>query len=94
MTGLGWALLQTCPVAPAGAQHYVDQITSYVQWGVKDMFVVALVVSIGAIVAGRLFSMPQSSKLGVVSIVVVFLCAIAYLVLPGMLQSILGSGCI
>ena len=29
-----------------------------------------------------------------VSIVVVFLCAIAYLVLPGMLQSILGSGCI
>ena len=94
MTELGLALLQTCPVAPAGAQRYVDQITGYVQWGVKVMFVVALVVSIGAIVAGRLFSMPQSSKLGVVSIVVVFLCAIAYLVLPGMLASILGSGCI
>ncbi len=91
---MGLVLLDTCPRALPGAQKYVDQITGYVQWGVKVMFVVALVVSIGAIVAGRLFSMPQSSKLGVVSIVAVFLCAIAYLVLPGMLKAILGSGCI
>lgn len=94
MSSLALIVLQICPVAPGDAQVYVDQITGYVLWGVKVMFVIAVVVSIGAIVAGRLFSMPQASKLGVVSIVVVFLCAIAYLVLPGMLDAILGSGCI
>jgi len=52
------------------------------------------VVAIGAIVAGRLFSIPHASKLGVVSIVVVFIAAIGYLVLPGMLRALLGTGCI
>ena len=76
--------LEICPKAPGGAQKYVDQITGYVLWGVGVMFVVAIVVAVGAIVAGRLFSMPHASKVGVISIVVVFLSAIAYLVLPGM----------
>jgi hypothetical protein len=49
------------------------------------LFVIAVVVAIGAIVAGRLFSMPHASKVGVVSIVVVFLYAIAYMVLPGLI---------
>lgn len=86
--------MEICPKAPAGAQKYVDQITGYVVWGVGVLFLVSLVVSVGAIVAGRLFSMPHASKVGVVSIVVVFLSAIAYLLLPGMLKAILGSGCI
>jgi hypothetical protein len=38
--------------------------------------------------------MPHASKVGVVSIVVVFLCAIAYMVLPGLIDSLLGSGCV
>ena len=58
------------------------------------MFMIAVVVAIGAIVAGRLFSMPHASKVGVVSIVVVFLCAIAYMVLPGLIDSLMGSGCV
>ena len=58
------------------------------------LFVIAVVIAIGAIVAGRLFSMPHASKVGVVSIVVVFLSAIAYMVLPGLIDSLLGSGCI
>jgi hypothetical protein len=40
------------------------------------------------------FSLPHASKVGVISVVVVFACAIAYLVLPGMLNGILGKGCI
>ena len=86
--------MDICPVAPGNAQRYVDQITGYVLWGVGILFVIAVVVAIGAIVAGRLFSMPHASKLGVVSIVVVFLCAIAYMVLPGLIDSLMGSGCI
>ena len=86
--------MDICPVAPGNAQRYVDQITGYVLWGVGILFVIAVIVAIGAIVAGRLFSMPHASKLGVVSIVVVFLCAIAYMVLPGLIDSLMGSGCI
>lgn len=86
--------LDICPKAPGNAQTYVDQITGYVLWGVGILFVVALVVAIGAIVAGRLFSMPHASKVVVVSIVVVFISAVAYLVLPGLVDSMLGSGCI
>jgi hypothetical protein len=56
--------------------------------GRRVLFVIAVVVAIGAIVAGRLFSMPHASKADVVSIVVVFLCAIAYMVLPGLIDSL------
>jgi hypothetical protein len=38
--------------------------------------------------------MPHASKVGVISIVVVFFCAIAYMVLPGLVDSLMGSGCI
>src|SRR5215213_8115357 len=86
--------LDICPVAPGNAQTYVDQITGYVLWGVGILFLIAVVVAIGAIVAGRLFSMPHASKVGVISIVVVFFCAIAYMVLPGLVDSLMGSGCI
>ena len=86
--------LQVCPVAPGDAQKYIDQITGYVLWGVGVLFLLAIVVGVGDIVAGRLFSMPHASRVGVISVVVVFVAAIAYLILPGMLTGLLGVGCI
>lgn len=86
--------LQVCPVAPGDAQKYIDQITGYVLWGVGVLFLLAIVVGVGTIVAGRLFSMPHASRVGVISVVVVFVAAIAYLILPGMLTGLLGVGCI
>ena len=86
--------LQVCPVAPGDAQKYIDQITGYVLWGDGVLFLLAIVVGVGAIVAGRLFSMPHASRVGVISVVVVFVAAIAYLILPGMLTGLLGVGCI
>lgn len=85
---------KVCPKAPPGAVGPTNQITSYVLWGVMILFGLAIVIAIGAIVAGRVFSLPHASKVGVISVVVVFCCAIAYLVLPGMLNAILGKGCI
>jgi hypothetical protein len=52
--------MEICPIAPGNAQKYVDQITGYVLWGVGVLFLVAVMVSIGVIVAGRLFSMPHA----------------------------------
>ena len=86
--------LKVCPVAPPGAQQYADQITGYVLWGVGILFIVGVVVAIGAIVAGRIFSMPHASKAGIVSIFVAMLAGIAYMVVPSIVASILGSGCI
>ena len=86
--------LEVCPVAPGDAAKYVDQITGNILWGVGVLFLLAVVVAIGAVVAGRLFSMPHASKVGVISLVVVFVAAIAYLTLPGMLDALMGSGCI
>jgi hypothetical protein len=63
-------------------------------WGVGILFIVGVVVAIGAIVAGRIFSMPHASKAGIVSIFVAMLAGIAYMVVPSIVTSILGSGCI
>ena len=88
-----WAA-KVCPKAPPGAVGPTNEIISYVLWGVIILFGLALIIGIGAIIAGRIFSLPHASKVGVISLVVVFACAIAYLVLPGMLDGILGNGCI
>ena len=86
--------LKICPKAPPGAQQYADQITGYVVWAVIILFAVGVIIGIGTIVAGRIFNMPHSSKVGIVSIFVVVLAAIAYMVMPSIVDSILGSGCI
>ena len=83
-----------CPVAPPGAQAYADTLTGYVLWGVLALFIVGIVISIGAVVGGRIFSMPHASKAGVVGIAVVFITAVAYMILPGMLSGITGNGCV
>lgn len=83
-----------CPKAPGQAQLYADQITGYVLWGVLALFAVGIIVGIGAVVAGRVFSMPHASKAGVIAVVVVFLAAVAYMVLPGMVAAVTGQGCI
>lgn len=83
-----------CPVAPPGAQIYADQIVGYVMWGVIALFAVGVIVGVGAIVGGRVFSMPHASKAGIVSVVVVFIAAVSYMVLPGMIAGVTGSGCV
>ena len=86
--------MEICPIAPPGAQQYADQITGYVLWGVLALFVVGIIVSIGRMVLGRVLSMPHASKTGVVGILVVFVSAVLYTVVPSMVASITGSGCV
>lgn len=86
--------MEICPIAPPGAQQYADQITGYVLWGVLALFVVGIIVSIGGMVLGRVLSMPHASKTGVVGILVVFVSAVLYTVVPSMVASITGSGCV
>lgn len=85
---------RVCPVAPPGAQQYADQLMGYVLWAVIAMFILGIVVGIGAIVGGRIFGMPHASKAGVVGLVMVFVAVIAYLILPGIVRAMTGSGCV
>ncbi len=83
-----------CPTAPPGAQVHVDSIMGYVLWGVGILFFLGIVIAIGAVVAGRMFGMPHASTTGVIGLVVVFIAVIGYLILPGILEAMMGSGCI
>lgn len=83
-----------CPIAPPGAQAYANILTGYVLWGVLALFVVGVVISIGAVVGGRVFAMPHASKGGVVGVAVIFVSAIVYMVAPGMVHAITGAGCV
>ena len=90
----GTAVLAVCPAAPPGAQVQVDKLTSYVLWGVLIAFFIGLALSLGAVALGRALSMPHASKAGVVGLLVMFACAIGYVVLPPILDAITGSGCV
>ena len=94
MTSATVAAVEVCPEAPPGAVEPTNEITGYVLWGVMVLFGLAIIIGVGAVIAGRMFALPHASKVGVISLVVVFGCAIAYLALPGMLSAILGDGCI
>lgn len=87
-------LLKVCPKAPPGAQQIVDQITGNIAWGVLAIFALAGLVSIGAIAAGKLLAMHNASKWGVIGLCVVAMAAIIYLIWPGLLDSIVGDGCV
>lgn len=88
------ALVAVCPVAPPGAQTQIDKLLGYVLWGVLLMFVVGLAVSLGAVAGGKILRMPHASQAGAVGVVIMFVAAIGYVVLPPILKAITGNGCI
>lgn len=83
-----------CPVAPPGAQAYVDQISGNVVWVMIVLFGVVPFLSLISILCGRIFHMPRFSQAGVIGLVLVFVLAIVALVVPGMLSGMLGDGCV
>lgn len=91
---LAASFASVCPKAPPGAQTYVNDITGFVQWGVLAIFGIGIIIAIGAVAAGRMFSMPHASKVGMVSGVVVFMAAVGYMVVPAMIDGVTGSGCL
>ena len=73
-----------CPKAPPGAVDPTNDITSYVLWGVIAIMGLAILIGLGAVAGGRLFSMPHASKVGVMGIAVIFVCCMVLLLLSGM----------
>jgi hypothetical protein len=82
-----------CPKAPPGMQAFADQVAGWVKWGVLALLGISAVVSLGAILAGRIFSHPHASRYGAMGVAVVVMVAITYTVILVVLRSITGSGC-
>ncbi|OLT22344.1 hypothetical protein BJF81_00300 [Ornithinimicrobium sp. CNJ-824] len=83
-----------CPQAPPGAQAHVDNILGYVLWGVGILFFLGVIIAVAAIAGGRMFGMPHASTGGIIGLVIVFIAVIAYLILPGILDAMMGTGCV
>ena len=84
-----------CPVAPEGAQPLVDQFLGWFAWFLVWIgFPASILASIGAILIGKLFSMPHVGKGGLIGIFVVMGAALLYLVVPGIMAGFLGDGCV
>lgn len=82
-----------CPQAPPGMQGFADQVTGWVKWGVLVLIVISAVMSLGAVLLGRIFSHPHASRYGAMGVAVVVMVAITYTVILVILDSITGSGC-
>ena len=93
-TALNLLPTQVCPQAPENAQKYVDQLTGNALFFVIAMFLVAIIISTGFILAGKIGNSPHLSKIGVGGFVVTFLAAVGLLIAPGIVGEMLGSGCI
>ncbi len=86
---------QVCPVAPAGAQALVDQFLGWFAWAlVWIAFPAGILAAVAAVLGGKVFSMPHVSKGGLIAVFVILGAALLYLVIPGILATFLGDGCI
>ena len=84
-----------CPVAPEGAQPLVNQFLGWFAWFLVWIgFPASVLAAVGAILIGKLFSMPHVGKGGLIGIFVILGAALLYLVVPGILAGFLGDGCV
>ncbi|RMB57844.1 hypothetical protein [Tessaracoccus antarcticus] len=84
-----------CPVAPEGAQPLVDQFIGWFVWFIVWVgFPASILASIGAILVGKLFSMPHVGKGGLIGLFVILGAALLFLVVPGIVAGFIGNGCI
>jgi bacteriorhodopsin len=82
-----------CPVAPTGASGYIETLSGNVVWFAIVMFGVVPVLSIVAMLIGRAIHNPRLSQWGVTGLLVAFVAVILFLTVPGIISSMLGSGC-
>ena len=88
-----WSAAQpVCPREIPGMKPYVDAVTGWVAWGVLAILTVAGLVSIGSILAGRIFAHPHGSRYGAIGLTVTVICAVLYVTVPTILGGIVTSG--
>lgn len=95
MNTITWMLVPlVCPAAPGGITTYTDQISGNVLFVAQWMFGIAFAICVILLLIGKATRMHHLTQGAAVGLAVVLLIAIIYVIFPGMLTGILGSGCV
>ena len=82
-----------CATPPAGVEPYVKDILGWVKYGVIAIIIGAGFASIGAMIVGKMGSMGRAAQVGASGLFWSVLGAIAFVVIYGVLNGIVGNGC-
>ena len=82
-----------CAAPPAGVEPYVKDILGWVKYGVIAIIIGAGFASVGAMIVGKLGSMGRAAQVGASGLFWSVLGAVAFVVIYGVLDGIVGNGC-
>lgn len=82
-----------CAAPPAGVEPYVKDILGWVKYGVIAIIIGAGFASIGAMIVGKMGSMGRAAQVGASGLFWSVLGAVAFVVIYGVLNGIVGNGC-
>jgi hypothetical protein len=82
-----------CAKAPAGVETHVNDLLGWVKYGVIAIIIGAGFASIGAMIVGKIGSMGRAAQIGASGLFWTVIGAIAFVVIYGVLNGIVGNGC-
>ena len=86
-------VLGTCAKAPDGVAPYVEEVLGWVKYGVIAIIIACGFASTGAMVVGKIGSMGRAAQIGASGLFWTVIGAIAFVVIYGVLNGIVGNGC-
>jgi hypothetical protein len=87
------AIDDVCAKAPEGVAPYVNDVLGWLKYGVIAIIIGAGFASIGAMIVGKLGSMGRAAQIGASGLFWSIIGAIAFVVIYGVLDGIVGNGC-
>ena len=87
------AIGNVCAKAPEGVDPYVKDVLGWVKYGVIAIIVGSGFASVGAMIVGKIGSMGRAAQVGASGLFWSVLGAVAFVVIYGVLNGIVGNGC-
>lgn len=87
------AIDDVCAKAPDGVDPYVKDVLGWVKYGVIAIIIGCGFASTGAMIVGKVGSMGRAAQIGASGLFWTVLGAIAFVVIYGVLNGIVGNGC-
>ncbi|MEJ7831874.1 MAG: hypothetical protein WKF79_03090 [Nocardioides sp.] len=87
------AIKDVCANAPDGVEPYVNEVLGWVKYGVIAIIIGCGFASVGAMIVGKIASMGRAAQIGASGLFWTVIGAIAFVVIYGILNGIVGNGC-
>lgn len=82
-----------CAAPPTGVEGYVNDILSWVKYGVIAIIIGAGFASSGALIVGKFGQMGRAAQIGASGLFWTVIGAIAFVTIYAILNGIVGNGC-